>query len=397
VLLKKKTNMFMNHFFILLKKELLYVVRDRKTFVTTILISFLLTPILLWGVTQLGNVAKNDFQGKEKIVGVVGAKEGFGEYIQSELKQNYKYVNLNQNEIEQSLKNGDIQASIETVKIDNKYLLAVKYDQRSNLSEYTSNQISKAFETYKAQRIEKNLAEKSLNLAQIDDTQLVAAPIKIEGVADPLLSFFIPYLLILGLVQGGMQYAMETTSGEKERQTLATTLSSGVSSSVIGFAKISGVIVFSLLTTMLNVLSIYLAFKFIPGVAGEGVDLAGFGLDKIAQLMVVAIPLSLLISTAMVALGLYARNLKEGYSYAMPILLVSIFAAVSANFFDSNTPLFFFAIPVIGQIVAIKQIVFGSLSAVSLGLLTLVTVIIFGVLFYITTRLFDKEEVIFRV
>jgi sodium transport system permease protein len=387
----------MNHFLTLLKKELLYVVRDRKTFVTSILISFFLTPALLWGITQLGNVAKSDFEGKEKVVGIVGSSDGFGEYIKSTLNKNYKYNILNENEIDKSIKNGDIQASFESNASDGKYLVVVKYDQRSNLSEYTSNQIKKEFEIYKAQRIQQNLSQKGLNLSQIDDTSLIANPIKIEGVADPLLSFFIPYLLILGLVQGGMQYAMETTSGEKERQTLATTLSSGVSSSVIGFAKISSVIIFSLLTTMLNVISIYLAFKYIPGVAGDGVDLAGFGLDKIAQLMVVAIPLSLLISTAMVALGLYARNLKEGYSYAMPILLVSIFAAVSANFFDSNTPLFFFAIPIIGQIVAIKQIVFGSLSAVSLGVLTLVTIAIFGLLFYITTRLFDKEEVIFRV
>jgi sodium transport system permease protein len=387
----------MKHFFILLKKELLYVVRDRKTFVTSILIAFFLTPLLLWGITQLTNVAKNDFQGKEKVIGVVGAKEGFGEYVQNVLKDNYKYVSIKQEDVETKLKNGDIQASLESANIEGKFLLGVKFDLRSNLSEYTSNQIAKSFDTYKAQRIDQNLKDKGLNLAQIDDTVFISSPIKIEGVADPLLSFFIPYLLILGLVQGGMQYAMETTSGEKERQTLATTLSSGVSSSVIGFAKISGVIIFSLLTTMLNVLSIYLAFKFIPGVAGEGVDLSGFGIDKIGQLMIVAIPLSLLISTAMVALGLYARNLKEGYSYAMPVLLVSIFATVSTQFFDANTPMYFFAIPIIGQIVAIKQIIFGSLSTFSLGLLTLVSLTIFALLFYITTSLFDKEEVIFRV
>jgi sodium transport system permease protein len=387
----------MKHFFILLKKELLYVVRDRKTFVTSILIAFFLTPLLLWGITQLTNVAKNDFQGKEKVIGMVGVKEGFGEYVQTVLKDNYKYVGIRQEDVETKLKNGDIQASLESASIEGKFLLGVKFDLRSNLSEYTSNQIAKSFDTYKAQRIDQNLKDKGLNLAQIDDTVFISSPIKIEGVADPLLSFFIPYLLILGLVQGGMQYAMETTSGEKERQTLATTLSSGVSSSVIGFAKISGVIIFSLLTTMLNVLSIYLAFKFIPGVAGDGVDLSGFGIDKIGQLMIVAIPLSLLISTAMVALGLYARNLKEGYSYAMPVLLVSIFATVSTQFFDANTPMYFFAIPIIGQIVAIKQIIFGSLSTFSLGLLTLVSLTIFALLFYITTNLFDKEEVIFRV
>jgi sodium transport system permease protein len=387
----------MNHYLILLKKELLYVVRDRKTFVTSILIAFLLTPLLLWGITQLGDIAKDDFQNTEKKVAIIGTQNGFPEYIIKNTDENYTIIQSDKQTAENRLKDGEIQATLETVQFGNTYNLSLAYDQRSNLSEYTGTQLSTLFNTYKAQRIQQNLEQKGLSIIQIDDTSLVSKPITIEGVSDPLLSFFIPYLLILGLVQGGMQYAMETTSGEKERQTLATTLSSGVTASTIGIAKISGVILFSLLTTVLNIASLYLAFRFIPGIAGEGVDLTNFGLDKILQLMIVAIPLSLMISTTMVALGLYARSLKEGYSYAMPLLLISIFATVTTQFFDANTPLYFFAIPIIGQIVAIKQLIFGSLSLLSLTVVTVVSLALFALLFYLTTKLFDKEEIIFRV
>jgi sodium transport system permease protein len=387
----------MNHFFLLLKKELIYVTRDKKTFYTSLIISFALTPLLLWGLSQVGNLSKNDFQNKEKIVAIVGSQEGFVPYLKENLKVNFRYISLSEPESQTKLKDGDIEATLTNATQGNKFVLSAKYDQRSNLSEYTNRQMATTFESYKSQRISQNLAQNNLTLDQIDDTILSSNPIKIDGVADPLLSFFIPYLLILGLVQGGMQYAMETTSGEKERQTLATTLSTGVSTTVIGFAKIFGVICFSLLTTMLNVISLYLAFKYIPDIAGPDTNLSGFGIDKAFQLMLVAIPLSLIISTAMVGLGLYARNLKEGYAYAMPVLVVSIFASVSTQFFDSNSPLFFFAIPIIGQIVAIKQIVFGSLSATSLALLSLSSMVFFGILFYIVTRLFDKEEIIFRV
>lgn len=386
-------------FFALLKKETLYIVRDRKTLYTTVLMTVLLTPLLLWGISQLGQLNQENNESKVKRVEVVetARTNEFIQLLQNTLKDNYQYSFGTTANLESRLRDGQIDLFINVSQQGSFTTFTTFADPRSNVSGFAQTEVSTLYQQYSTDRASELLAQKDLTLQQIYDTRIQSEKIKIEGSANQLLTFFIPYLLILGLVQGGMQYAMETTSGEKERQTLATTLSLAASPAIIGLAKITSVLVWSLGLALLNVLSVVLTFRFVPGLGEAGIDLNGFGLDKIVQLLFIAVPLSFTISTGMVALGLFARNLKEGYSYATPLLIVSIFAAISSNFFDLNTPLYVYAIPLIGHIAAIKQIIFGSLTIQPFLLVTATTLLLFAILFWFTIRLFRKEEVLFRV
>lgn len=391
-------------YLLLLRKEALYIWRDKKTLVTSLVLSVFLTPALFWGISKLTQLSTEDSAAKQKVVAIVQpvSENGFVSYMQQQLTHQYTYrtTTLDWTSAEADLKKGDIQLLVGE-KIENGVVVTtIENDPRSNVSTFASSEAQVLYQAFVQHRAGEKLAQSNLTLASIYDTELQVEKVKIEGSSNELLTFLIPYLLILGLVQGGMQHAIDSTSGEKERQTLATTLSLSASPSVVGIAKITNVILWSLGATLINIISIIVTFKYIPLTGGSdaaGFDISGLGWDKIGQLFLIAVPLSLLISTAMVALGLYARNTKEGFSYATPLLMASIFAAISTQFFDANTPLYFYAIPILGQIISIKQIIFGNLGMIPAVVVTVVTLVAFGLLFWLTTRLFRREEVLFRV
>jgi sodium transport system permease protein len=389
-----------NQFLLLLKKESLYIWRDKKTLFTSIVLSILITPLLIFGITQLTKVTTSDLAGKSKIIAITQSNnsDSFTQFVSTKLTENYQIKQYDLPESETKLNSNDVQLIITEKNDANETQITLKSDPRSNLSTFTLSAVQKLYAEYTSIRASKILAQSNITLDQVYDTKLKLEEVKVQGSSDGFLTFFIPYILILGLVQGGMQYAMEATSGEKERNTLATTLSLAVSPSIVGIAKIVNVLLWSFGTTLLNIVSLLLTFKFFGTVnTSSSIDLSGFGLDKALQLIGVALPLSLLLATTMVALGLYARNLKEGYSYATPLLFISIFAAVSSQFLDSSTPLYFFAIPILGHIAAIKLVIFGTIGLNAILMVTGVTLALFALVFWITTRMFTREEVLFRV
>ncbi len=139
-------------------------------------------------------------------------------------------------------------------------------------------------------------------------------------------SKILPMMLIIWALTGAFYPAIDLCAGEKERGTLETLLCSPASREEIVTGKIITVMLFSLLTSLLNLLSIGATGLVVMNqLSGMGGPLPSLGMPPIGAMCSMAIalvPIAVLFSALCVALASYARSNKEGQYYLMPLMLV---------------------------------------------------------------------------
>lgn len=155
----------------------------------------------------------------------------------------------------------------------------------------------------------------------VDDPQ-TGKP-KLKRTADELRDTFarvFPFILMMWLVAGAIQPAVDMTAGEKERGTMETLLISPAERGEIVAGKF-------LATTMFAFSSVVWNVVWLTGAAVLMEQLLGFPIVNFPGLVgcvVLGLPLAMLFSAVCLALGVFAQSTKEGQYYLMPLILIAM-------------------------------------------------------------------------
>ena len=167
----------------------------------------------------------------------------------------------------------------------------------------------------------------------------------------------LPVLLLLWALTGAFYPAIDLCAGEKERGTLETLLCSPAARSEIVVGKLLTIMLFSMITVVLNLLSM--------GITGWLVltQMPGLGLPPpaaIAALAVALVPMSALFSTLCLGLAAFARSTKEGQYYLMPLLCVALPLVVLPMSPGVELNLGQSLIPVTGVVLLLRSVLEGN-------------------------------------
>ncbi len=394
-------------FYKLFKKEILTILRDRKSFLTFIVMSVVLTPLLIGGVGLIQELETKSLEGQQTIIAVENSNIDSG--LNDFLKNSDTIKVVNSSDYEGDLGSKIISGYLNLSQKNNQVSAEYVYDQSSNASTASALKVNTLIQAYSAllrQNILKshNLNEKDLN--PVVYSQITLQEVQNKPAQNDLVLFLIPYIILIGLIQGASQFAIELTAGEKERNTLATTLSLNASRTTIGLAKIAAILVLALVSLVLNVASLVVTFtllsksNLISGGTSAAQNALSFNInitpEMFLQIFLILLPLSFLIASLLVLLGTYARNQKEGGLYILPLIMATVFIGLSGQAFDVNTPAYVFFIPILSHVVLLKQVLLGYFIPLNYLISTLATVALFVVALLISINMFKREEVIFR-
>jgi len=141
--------------------------------------------------------------------------------------------------------------------------------------------------------------------------------------ADELRDQFVkifPFILVIWVVAGAIQPAVDLTAGEKERGTMETLLISPAERSEIVVGKFVAVTFFSFASVVWNVFWLTVsAVLFGLWLGSPVVNLPG-----VLGCVVLGLPIAMLFSAVSLALGVFARSMKEGQYYLMPLMLLAM-------------------------------------------------------------------------
>ena len=206
-----------------------------------------------------------------------------------------------------------------------------------------------------------------------------------------LLFAMLPYMLLLTIFIGGIWLAIDSTAGERERQSLEPLLINPVPRDRILLGKLMATAAFSLASLVLGLLAFLLAGRFMP-TAELGLSLA-LGPRFFAFALPMMLPLVLLVCIAQVLIAAFARSVREAQTYLGLAQLVPLIPSVVLSVVPVKAQLWMYAVPLLGQQLALMRLLRAEpLAGVTLALSALATLLAVAVLFLLARRSYESER-----
>lgn len=386
----------MNAAFVVFFKEVLENLRDRRTVMNALLLGPLLGPLLFVGLTSMLITRELDRGEKPIEVSIVGV-ENAPNLVQF----------LRQNGVKPKPAVDDPEMRVRVQDEDMVLRIPAEYAQAWNAGK--TAQVELLFDS--SQRDAASSVERLRGLVQAYSSQTGALRLLARGlapaVATPvqvaardqstpqsratLLFAMLPYFLILSAFMGGMYLAIDTTAGERERQSLEPLFANPVPRSRILAGKLAATFAFAMASLTLSLLAFGFAGGFIP-VAKLGMVL-DFGPHFAAVALLVMVPLVLLASCLQTLIAAFAKSYREAQTYLSLLLLVPMLPSAILAVLPLKAEAWMFGVPLLSQHLIITRLVRAETVSAQQLLLCLVCGLIAAVLVaLVTARVYKSEK-----
>ena len=395
------------------QKELLELMRDKKTLMFVVLLPLLIFP-LLFGLMGLvmSNVSRQAAAEEHRYV-IIHAERAPAFADALFYHKNFKKVSTELTDAD------DLKQAIRDDKFDVAIVIPADFNaDASNLNQSkwqlihnSSSQldmISKHFndllKTFSKTLQQNKLA--SLGVAS-ENVAAVLEPVAVERIntaenrenIGEKIGGFIAYLLVPLVLAGASYPAMDIGAGEKERGTLETLLICPISRTAIVLGKFFTVLTTGLVSAALTVISFGGWGYLIGSMAGVDVvakTMETLGFIDLTLILALLLPLSAIFAALLLSLSIYARSYKEAQNYIGPVtmlvfmpLVVAILPGVELNWKTAM-------VPVLNVALSIKELVKGTIDYLLLAAVLGSTLLIAVAAIAFCVSWFQKEKVLFR-
>jgi sodium transport system permease protein len=375
-------------------KELRELVRDRRTLALALLMGPLLAPALIIG---LGSMAQNKVKSQiEKPLAIV--------IVGAERAPNL-VAWLGGQGINRKAFTGDPDAAIRSqaedvyLRIEPEFgkhwregtpaLVEIVHDSTRDASRIPVKRVEAALDGYRQQVGALRLLARGISPA-------VAAPIRSahKDLSTPearkgMAMAFLPYLLILSAFLGGAHIVIDTTAGERERQSLEPLLATPASRGAIVSGKIAAACAVGVAALLLTLLAFKLGAQLAPGV-GRQMDVS---LPAIAKMLVVLLPMVFIGGCLLTFIAAGAKSVKEAQSYMAVLMLLPMIPTIGLMVSPVKDALWMFTVPFLAQ----NQMLLKVIRSEAIDLQTWAVYLAAGfglaaVLWFAATRRYRQEK-----
>lgn len=390
----------MRDLFIIVKKELTELLRDKKTIINSIVLPTLLIPILMFGGIKVSQMIQESNQQKKVKIGLVNAPEEFVQLVKNDsLNQITNYQGSE--DFKALIDEGTIGSALvfpEDWKTQMDSLTTANVQVfRNGTKDNINGRVSKLIETYSTQLKEKRIA--FLQIPTEKMTPLVQNYVEVgeqKELIGKRIGGFIPYIFILTMWGGCLLAAIDLVTGEKERKTIETTLSLPISkfSVLMGKAIVASLLGF--IPALLNLTGLIIGLNFIEDIP-DTFKLALTEMlnpQSIVMILLLLIPFSLFLAGLIISLVAGASTFKEAQSKASPIIILIIIPLVMALMPGIEFTWATVFIPVLNIGLGVKEIMAGTIN-IGMYAAMLLSLLAFAVTaIYFSYRKFSDENAI---
>ncbi|GMU37793.1 MAG: ABC transporter permease subunit [Phycisphaerae bacterium] len=211
-----------------------------------------------------------------------------------------------------------------------------------------------------------------------------------------ILGQILPLILVLMTITGAIYPAIDITAGERERGTLETILACPVPVIDLIVGKFLVVATIAILGAALNLGSVCATVYF--GGFNELIATAGQGIPygQLALILLCLIPFAVLMSAIMMAVCSYARTFKEAQNYVTPVILAVLIPGGFAALPATELRGMMLVVPVGNMVLLTRELLIGA----PVGTSELLTVLLSTTLYAsaavaVAAKVFGKESVVF--
>ena len=391
----------MNTILTVLKKELKDTLRDKRTLISAIIIPALIIPLLLIGVTKLQTSLMKKEGDKQLKIALIGNTENFKKQLEDPgfiMYSNYKLEDAKSAIAKDSLDaiielQPDFFANVYELKSGKMNL----YYKSTNLMLY--RRVSEKLETIKAQILEERI--KKLNISKETLTPFNVNKVDISTTKELLgktVGGFLPYIFIIFCFTACMYPAIDLITGEKEKGTMETLLSSPASRFQILIGKMLTISTVGLAAALMTIVGMVVGLKFLPNIPADFLATINdmVSIKFIIMLFAMLIPLSIFFAGILSATVIRAKSFKEAQTMVTPMMFVIIIPAMLAMIPGVVLNWQTAFIPILNIALATKEIIAGTINIAMYAAIVL-SLIAFALLAaFISYKQFSKESMVLK-
>lgn len=320
----------------LYKKEILDVLRDKKTVIMMLIVPLILYPLMLVvGMQLMASISTSMSEQNYRVAFDFQDEDGqLTKMFEAAEVDGYSITVVEADDLEGALFDESVDAYIKKEVIDGKETFVICYLSAVTNSSYATDIVIDVLNNYSLRITEGIIEEANMSADE------VLNPIGIaindmssnEESAGSLMGTILPFMLVVSLLMGTMYPAIDTTAGERERGTLETVLTLPVTNQELFFSKFLTVATIGIVSAILNIISmggigVYM-YKLIQGTGVSG----GVNMTQFVPALVIGIlcvlAFAVFISAISMCVCVFAKSYKEANNYITPLTLVVMFASM---------------------------------------------------------------------
>lgn len=320
----------------LYKKEIMDVIRDKKTILTMVVLPVILYPVLFLVIMQVMTMISTSQQERTYYIAYDQVEEkeqkALNDWITGE-EDNLEYIikEVESDNPKEDLEKENIDAYITTAVTESQVVYEIHYLSAVTNSATVSDMLEEEIDSYARKMAEENAAARGLDVKKV----LYPVASKLtdqssnESSIGSILGSIIPFLMITSILMGSMYPAIDATAGEKERGTLETLLTLPIGNMELIMSKFLSVATIAVISVFINVLSMggiaaYLYATISALSQGAGAFRLGSFIPAILISVVCIIAFALFMSAVVMCVCAFAKSFKEANNYVTPLTLIVV-------------------------------------------------------------------------
>lgn len=380
------------------QKEMLDLVRDRRTLISMVAVPLLLIPLMLNVSTRLMSRMEENAEQEAKTMAIAvrlttpALREALAKaHIQMVEKDDLKDAVLKKT----------VAVGVEEIP-GTPVQVEIYADNSNPTSSAAAARVRVALDDLKDQKVRESLRDSGIPESVL--TPFVVTRTNIAGakkMAGMMWGSILGYVVLLLMFTGGMYPVIDMTAGEKERKTMEALLAAPASRREIvlgkSFAAMTAIFITAILT--LGSMAYSLKGSNLSSKSPEVREMMReMPLDAhaLTLIAITLIPMAMFAASVMFSIALFARSYKEGQSYLTPLLMVVIFPALLGGMSGMAMTPALCLIPIFNASQMIRGILLGDATMANFAMTTVANLVYAAIAFVVATRTFEKESVLFR-
>ncbi|SCZ05589.1 ABC transporter permease [Alkaliphilus peptidifermentans] len=391
------------HVWVVFKKELKDIFRDKRTWIASVLIPVMVFPLMFLFMDMGRSKLERNLQEDISVVIALGEATELADHIRS--ASGLKVIN----EVEPiaALQAGKIKAIIEIEENFQEKLhqqipgeVKIIFDEVSSESSMSVSIVERVIYDFSEMVRLERLKDLDINPDRLQPTAITIQAFVPEGKESTggmelmLISFLLPFLLMMYPVIGGMPAAIDLGAGEKERMSLEPLLSTSADRLSILAGKYLTILLASIIGVVTSLIGIFAAATISPDMLPIGVRIS-----PISMIILIGTSLSIamILSGIMLSISVFAKSYKEAGTYLSPITILLMAPAYLTMFMDVRTlsDVMFF-VPLLNSILLMKEVLVDIINPLHIITTFGISLVLVVLALLLTKYMFNKESVIFR-
>jgi len=357
------------------RKELVDALRDRRTLMTVLVSSVLLGPLVLIAVSSLVATLESTAERREVVAANMEAAPTLRNFLE---RQTYT-VRAAPADYEAQLRRASLQDPVVVVPADfeaalrrgESPVLEVVSDSANQRAQAGARRIERLLSAFGRERTVLTLALRGVSIELLDPVQVEGRDLASAQSRATQITGMLPFFVLLAVLYGALNSALDTTAGERERGSLEPLLMNPAERWSLVGGKWGAVACVSMLIAVLSSLSFLPAQWLLRSDTLQA--LFRYGPREALLFLAVLVPFAAALSAVLMAVAIRSRTFKEAQASSTVVLLaVSLVPLVSVFSPGAETPWHLW-VPALAQNVLMTRVLKGeALGAEAIGVSFLV-------------------------